>query len=154
MRLTGLSAAWRRSSSPLSAAWRRSSSPLSAAWRRSSSPLSAAWRRSSSPLSAAWRRSSSPLSASLKPDLPGIGRRSGPPPPLQSSPCGHTCYSLTHRLTVCGIILVVRTVVWATWNDDISICVRYETFLNVVLDTKTICGMRRTVRTDGRTDKT
>ena len=87
-------------------------------------------------MSAAWRHSSSPLSASLK---PGIGRPSGPPPPLplQSSPCGHTRYSLTHHLTV-----------------DISICMRYETSLNVVLDMQTICSMQRPVRMDGRTDKT
>ena len=58
-------------------------------------------------LSAAWRSSGSSLSAPLKLDLPGIGRLSGPPLPLplQSSPCEHTRYSLTHCLTACGIII-------------------------------------------------
>ena len=30
---------------------------------------------------------------------------------------------------------------------------RYETFSNDALDMQTICGMQRTIRTDGHTDK-
>ena len=34
----------------------------------------------------------------------------------------------------------------------ISICVRYETFSNIVLNTPMLCGMWRIIRTDGQTD--
>ena len=113
---------------------------MSATWRSSSPSSSLLPFLPQCGLSAVWTRSSSPLSASLKPDLPGIGRLSGSPLLLPPSPCGHTRYSQTHCL-------------WygKDWSDDILICVRYETFSNVVLDTQTICGMRRTVWTDRQT---